>query len=150
MVGARSLLDSECMTTEQTTSASRATALRFFEHLYAGRLEDALDLLAPDALYTVMGKPDQFPLAGTYKKEQIIDLLGIVSQGAPHGASPSITKTIADGNDVAVMGHVEAVGASGRNYSNDFVFLVTFRDDLIVAVDEYIDTQHANDVLFSA
>lgn len=131
------------------SSTNRTTALTYFEHLYAGRLDDALALLAPEAQYTVMGRPEDFPLAGKYAKDQIVDLLGLIGRSVPNGANPTITSTIADGSDVAVIGHVEAVAASGRNYANNFVFVVTLRDDRITRVDEYIDTQHANDVLFS-
>jgi len=105
--------------------------------------------MAPHAQYTVMGRPEDFPLAGVYGKDQIADLLGLIGPTVPNGVTPTITATIADGGVVAVIGHVEAVSASGRDYANNFVFVVTLREDLIVRVDEYIDTQHANDVLFS-
>ncbi|MFE6483775.1 nuclear transport factor 2 family protein [Streptomyces sp. NPDC057757] len=131
------------------SSTNRTIALRFFEHLYAGRLDDALALLAPEAQYTVMGRSDDFPLAGKYDKGQIADLLGLISRSVPDGANPTITSTIAEGGAVAVIGHVEAIAASGRNYANNFVFLVTLLQGRITRVNEYIDTQHANDVLFS-
>jgi ketosteroid isomerase-like protein len=130
-------------------TTNRAVALQFFEHLYAGRLDAALALMAPQAQYRVMGRPDDFPLAGVYSRDQVTDLLGLIGPTVPNGANPTITTTIADGDAVAVIGHVEAVAASGRDYANNFVFVVTLREDLITQVDEYIDTQHANDVLFS-
>jgi len=131
------------------SATNKETALAFFEHLYAGRLDDALSLLAPQAVYTVLGRPEDFPMAGKYGKDQLGDLLGLIGPTVPHGVNPTITSTIAEGDNVAVIGHVEAVAASGRNYANNFVFVLAFSDDLIVRVDEYIDTQHANDVLFS-
>lgn len=131
-------------------STNRTIALAFFEHLYAGRLEGALGLLTSDAQYVVLGRPENFPMAGTYNKDQIADLLGLIGPAVPHGVTQEITSTIAEGNRVAVIGHVEAVAANGRNYANNFVFLVTLSDGLITRVDEYIDTQEANDVLFGA
>ncbi|MGW2092287.1 hypothetical protein [Promicromonospora sukumoe] len=62
---------------------------------------------------------------------------------SPDGAHPTITSTIAEGSDVAVIGHV---AASGRQYSNNVV--VKLRDDRVVRVGEYIDTQHSACVLF--
>lgn len=131
-------------------TTNRALALQFFEHLYAGRLDAALALMAPEAQYRVMVRPEDFPPAGVYGKDQIADLIGLLGPTAPDGVNPTITTTIADGDAVAVIGHVEAVAASGRDYANNFVFVVTLREDLITQVDEYIDTQHANDVLFSS
>jgi len=129
--------------------SNTTTALAFFEHLYAGRLDDALGLMSSDAEYKVFGKPEDFPLAGTYKKDRIVELLGIIGPTVPNGANPTITSTITEGDNVAVIGHVEAIAASGREYANNFVFLVALREGFITRVDEYIDTQHANDVLFS-
>ncbi|MGD8166474.1 nuclear transport factor 2 family protein [Herbiconiux sp. P16] len=132
------------------TETNRATALKFFEHLYAGDLDAALSLMTDDAVYKVFGDPTRFPLAGSYEKSQIVDLLGIIGPTVPHGVHPTITSTIADNDVVAVIGHVEAVAANGRDYANNFVFLVTLHGGAITKVDEYIDTLHANDVLFSA
>ena len=132
------------------TLTNRATALKFFEHLYAGNLEGALDLMASDGVYKVFGDPTQFPLAGSYDKEHIVDLLGIIGPTVPTGANPTITSTLADGDVVAVIGQVEAAAATGLDYANNFVFLVTLRDGAITKVDEYIDTLHANQVLFGA
>ena len=129
---------------------NRATALKFFEHLYAGSLEGALDLMTVDGVYRVFGDPAHFPLAGSYDKDHIVDLLGTIGPTVPRGVNPTITSTVADGDVVAVIGHVEAVAATGLNYANNFVFLVTLRDGTITKVDEYIDTLHANQVLFGA
>jgi len=130
------------------SDTNRAIARGFFDDLYAGRFDEALATLAPDAHYKVFGVPEDFPLAGTYGKDQLGDLMAIIGPTVPHGTNPTITSTIADGDVVAVIGHVEALAVTGRDYANNFVFVVTLRDGLITQVDEYIDTQHANDVLF--
>ncbi len=127
---------------------NRTIARGFFEHLYAGRFADALALAAPDFEYQVLGVPEDFPLAGRYSRDRLSDLMAIIGPTVPQGAHPTITSVLADGDAVAVIGHVEAVAASGRDYANNFVFIVTLRGDLITKVDEYIDTQHASDVLF--
>jgi ketosteroid isomerase-like protein len=132
------------------TDTNRTIALEFFEHLYAGDLDRAIELMAADGVYTVFGDPAHFPLAGSYDKNHIVDLLGIIAPTVPAGANPTITSSVADGDVVAVIGHVEAVAATGLDYANNFVFLVTFRDGVITRVDEYIDTLHANQVLFGA
>ena len=130
------------------SDTNRATALKFFEHLYAGNLDGAIGMMADDGAYKVFGDPAHFPLAGTYDKDHIVDLLGIIAPTVPTGANPTITSTLADGDVVAVIGHVEALAVTGLQYANNFVFLVTIRDGLITKVDEYIDTLHANEVLF--
>jgi len=132
------------------SDTNRAIALRFFEHLYAGDLAGAIDLMSPDGVYKVFGDPAQFPLAGSYDKDHIVDLLGIIAPTVPTGANPTITSTVAEGDIVAVIGHVEALAVTGLQYANNFVFLVTLRDGLITKVDEYIDTLHANQVLFGS
>ena len=131
------------------SDSNRAIALAFFDHLYAGNLDGALDLLASDAQYVVLGRPENFPMAGSYGKDQIVDLLELIGPAVPNGVQQEITSSIAEGDRVAVIGHVEAVAANGRDYRNNFVFIVTVRDGSIIRVDEYIDTQEANDVLFS-
>ncbi|MEU3985320.1 nuclear transport factor 2 family protein [Streptomyces sp. NPDC026672] len=130
-----------------TNSANADVVLDFFGHLSQGDAEAALALLDDDVRYWVAGKPEQFPLAGTYNKDEFIRMLGGVGQNMPNGVQVTVTSVTAQDERVVVEADTHGVSATGKTYDNNLIYAVEVRNGKIVKAREYLDTIHANDVL---
>ncbi|MFF7883975.1 nuclear transport factor 2 family protein [Streptomyces sp. NPDC020794] len=122
-------------------------ALAFFEHLMAGGLDAALALVDEKAVWRVSGEPDIIPLAGTYKKSEIVDLATLVGKVMP-GVRLTVTTTTAEDDRVLLECMSQGVSPAGKIYDNRVCFSLEVRDGLIQSIREYYDTIHANDVMF--
>ncbi|OHV55378.1 hypothetical protein BCD48_08870 [Pseudofrankia sp. BMG5.36] len=120
----------------------------FFENLSVGRIKAAMDLMDEKATWLVSGKPEHIPLAGTYTKQKLVDLLGLVGTVMPAGIEMTITSGTAEGDRVVVEAEVRGVSPAGKTYDNRICFVVEVRGSTIQSVREYYDTIHTNDVLF--
>ena len=116
-------------------------------------LFDALsrsDVAAVDALYAedfVLWSPGALPFSGTHGKAEALELTKMITAAFPQGLRFTIDAMTVEGERVAVEAHSEGRHASGRDYRNQYHFLVKIRDGKIVMLKEYMDTQHAMDVL---
>jgi len=134
------------METEQRNK--QATAV-LFERISVGDLDGVLGLLADDATWWIAGKPERLPTAGLYAKPRVAKLLRGMQSGLRGHLKMTLLGAIAEGDRVAA--EVQSAGelANGRRYRQEYHFLITFRDGLITAVREYLDTQHVHDVWVS-
>jgi uncharacterized protein len=66
------------------------------------------------------------------------------------GLKMTVTGSVAEGDQVAI--EVESSGdlRNGRQYRQQYHFLIAFRDGKIASVREYLDTHHAFDVWMRA
>ena len=116
-------------------------------------LFDALsrsDVAAVDALYAedfVLWSPGALPFSGTHDKVEALELTKLITATFPQGLRFTIDAMTVEGERVAVEAHSEGRHASGRDYRNRYHFLVKIRDGKIVMLKEYMDTQHAMEVL---
>jgi uncharacterized protein len=127
---------------------NKTTVLSFFENLSAGRLQGALDLMDEDAVWWVSGNPEYLPLAGTYRKDELVGMVTMVGAAMPDGIQLTVTSSTAEDDRVAVETEVRGVSPKGKVYENRNFFAVEVRDGRIKAVREYFDTIHTNEVLF--
>ena len=95
---------------------------------------DAADTLAPDAVWWVLGRPDEMPA------HTILTMM----QGLFDEGRIEVDGVTAEGDRVAVEARSFMISKDGRQYSNAYHFLVEFRDGLIVRVKEYCDTARTN------
>lgn len=95
---------------------------------------DAADTLAPDAVWWVLGRPDETPA------HTILTIM----QGLFVNGRMEVDGVTADGDRVAVEARSFMTAKDGREYSNSYHFLVEFRDGLITRVKEYCDTARTN------
>ena len=95
---------------------------------------DAADTLAADAVWWVLGRPDEMPA------HNILSMM----QGLFVAGRMEVDGVTADGDRVAVEARSFMTSKDGREYSNSYHFLVEFRDGLIVRVKEYCDTARTN------
>jgi ketosteroid isomerase-like protein len=126
---------------------NKKIVLSFFENLSSGKVEAMLALMADNATWTVMGKPDKFALAGTKTKAQFGELFKGIGTVMPKGLRVTPKALTAEGDRVAVEAESYGEHANGKVYNNMYHFLVEVRGGKIEAVREYLDTIHAQEVL---
>lgn len=126
---------------------NKKIVLSFFENLSSGKAEAMLGLMADNATWSVMGKPDKFALGGTKTKAQFAELLKGIGAAMPKGLRVTPKGITAEGNRVAVEAESYGEMANGKVYNNMYHFLVEVQNGKITAVREYLDTIHAQDVL---
>jgi ketosteroid isomerase-like protein len=122
--------------------SNKQLARELFARISGGDVEGALATLADDATWWIAGKRETQPAAGEHDKAWVARLLRRM-EGALEAPMPMAVKgMVAEGDKVAV----EVVGdgrlRDGRRYQNEYHFVLTVRDGKIVAVREYLDTQH--------
>ena len=128
------------------TDQNKQLAAELFARLSASDIPGALALMTDDVTWWIPGKPELSRAAGTYDKERIGRLfLRMISQ-LEGGLQMTVTGSVAEADRVAV--EVESSGdlRNGRQYRQQYHFLITFRDGKIASVREYLDTHHAFEV----
>jgi len=65
----------------------------------------------------------------------------------PQGIRITVTDAVADHDRVMLEAHGSGPLADGRIYANHYIFTFRFRDGLICAVAEYLDTAYAQSML---
>jgi ketosteroid isomerase-like protein len=122
------------MSIEQNKAVVRSLMKNFTPH----DLDKALDLLAEDAVWTMMGQPRRFPYAGAKNKtDTAAQLQGFLSLMAKFSWEPKVMT--AEDDRVAVEAVSYGEMADGKKYSNVYHMLFTLRDGKIVKVSEYLD-----------
>jgi ketosteroid isomerase-like protein len=132
------------------TDRNRATANRFFELFSASDIDRALALMSDDATWRIPGTKELSPTAGVYTKEKIGRLFRRMVDALSSGLQMTVLSSIAEGERVALEVVSSGDLKNGRRYRQEYHFLIEFRDGMICAVREYLDTQHAHDVWIAA
>ena len=121
-----------------STEENRRTALKFFEALSSGRLDETL--ITDDIAWWVPGR-------GTLSKAEFMAL----ADGFQGLVESPITMTVkgvtAEGDRVAIEAESYGKLRNGKIYNNTYHFLLQFRDGKVCLSKEYNDSKHAADVL---
>jgi uncharacterized protein len=132
------------MAAEDNKSVVRA----YYDAVANGRRDEATALFADTATWWIAGKPERFSLAGlrtlSDHQELLRDRLAPV---LPGDVEITVTGMTAEGDRVAVEMENKALTADGRLYNNQFHMMFIVRGGKIHEVREYLDTQHAAEVL---
>jgi ketosteroid isomerase-like protein len=128
------------------TETSRTIALSFLRHCFAGDMDAAKALLAPDATWWVLGDPEKVKVSGTRDMGKIERFLKNVRRGFPDGMAVTFEGVTAEGERVAVEAVSQATMADGNAYSNRYHFLVQVRDGRVLRMREYLDTHYCYEV----
>ncbi len=125
---------------------NKAVALEFIRLAANNSIDDALNLLHPDATWWVAGDPARLRVAGLKDRARIERLLHGLKKALPEGMRMTVTGVTAESERVAV--ELDGIGTwhNGRSYHNHYHFLFVIRDSMIVSVREYMDTLHLHDV----
>lgn len=131
-----------------TTPEPRTVLEAYLDALVAGDVDRIAASFAADATWTLHGT---LPLAGTRHGRQAIMefLLGAGSLFRPGTQDFTFGDITAEEDRAVLEWSVRGVSsATGRAYDNDYCGVFVIRDGLIVAVREYLDTQHADETLY--
>lgn len=123
---------------------NKTLAQAFFDALNRGDVPALLDAYADDGRCVTMGNT---LISGTYTKEQIAAAAGGIFQVFPQGILFTIKAMTAEGERVAVEAESEGQHVSGQLYTNQYHFLMRFRDGKVVEFKEYMDTERVTDIL---
>jgi ketosteroid isomerase-like protein len=117
---------------------------RFWAAFSALRMQDAYDMLAADATWWIAG---ELPISGTYGKAAFVELSSGILTEFPQGIV--VTPKILTAEEDRVAMEAESLGTrvNGRVYNNHYHIQHVVRDGKLVAVREYLDTDHANRIL---
>jgi NADPH:quinone reductase-like Zn-dependent oxidoreductase/ketosteroid isomerase-like protein len=129
---------------------AKTVVTRYVEAVAAGDLPTIRSTFAPDVVWTY---PGDLPLSGDWKGRDLVvdEFLGAAAGNLFAPGTPvtiELVNVIADGEQVFAEWTAQATARTGGAYSNKCAGVFTVRDGLIVAVREYLDTDHARRVLF--
>lgn len=127
-----------------TTEANRRIAHEFFAALNRADSQAIANLYADDGVLWTAGT---LPFSGTFTKAQAIQGMDAILSVFPQGITFTIKGMTAEDDRVAIEAESYGLHVSGRMYHNQYHFLMIIRDGKVVAFKEYMDTQHAHDVL---
>jgi len=123
---------------------TKKTITTFFEHLTAGRFDEAFAKVDDNVAWWV---PGNLPFSGTKNKAQYMGIVKRIQSAFPQGLRLEVKDMIAEGPFVAAEVESHGKHSNGKIYNNHYHFLFTFKGDTIVAVKEYMDTQHLHDLI---
>ncbi|HEV8630815.1 MAG TPA: nuclear transport factor 2 family protein [Thermoanaerobaculia bacterium] len=125
-----------------SSEQNKAVATELFRRFSAGDIAGVLEMMADDATWWIVGKPELMPAAGDHSKEQIARVFHNMARRLPNGLALTIKGAIAEGDKVAVELESHGELSNGRTYNNVYHTMMTIRDGKVREVREYLDTQH--------
>lgn len=117
---------------------------RFWDAFSNKRLQEAFDLLADDATWWIGG---ELSISGNYTKARFVELANGILTEFPDGVRVTPTVMTAEDDRVAMEATSYGERINGRVYQNHYHFQHVLRDGKLLAVREYLDTDHANRIL---
>lgn len=104
-------------------------------------------LLAEDAVWWVLGKPDQFLSCGSKDVETIKSAIGVVffADIMSKGITFSIKSLTAEDNRVSAEVDGYGITNAGVVYDQNYHFLIEFENGKIKRLKEFLDTIHARE-----
>ena len=129
---------------ETEVKKNKELTLAFFDAMQRGDADAIADTYADDGRVVTMGNT---LISGSRSKEEIRGFAGGVLEAFPEGLEFTIHCMTAEDNRVAVEASSRGMHASGQPYCNHYHFLLTWRDGELVELKEYMDTEHATEVL---
>lgn len=129
-----------------STDANKALVTSFWQAFSNAQYDQALDMLSDDATWTVMGNT---ALSGTYTKPEFANLLAEVTASAPNGIRVTPSQLTAEADRVSVEAESYAEISNGKTYKNIYHFMMVCRDGKLVAIREYLDTEHVTEIFGS-
>lgn len=102
--------------------------------------------LAPDASWTLVGKPEKFVLGGTKTRDEVVDMLRVALPGF-HTFQFEVLNWAQNGDVVFAEAVTRAVGPGPAVYNNTYLMRFVLRNGLVVNVLEHYDPFQALDYL---
>src|SRR6185369_1031167 len=127
---------------QMSTDENKRIATEFFARISASDIPGVLAMMADDATWWLAGKPGAAPIIGVQTKEQMERLFGVMMSQLESGLKMTVKSIVAEGDKVALEAESYGRLRNGRVYNQEYHFAMTIRGGKIVAVREYLDTQH--------
>lgn len=122
---------------------NKSLVKQFWVVFSESRFDDALALLSDDATWWVAGNTD---LSGTYSKSEFGQLVAGVGESAEADIEVKPTLLTAEDDRVSMEATSYGMMKNGKLYQNIYHFMHIVRDGKILAVREYLDTEHVTEV----
>jgi ketosteroid isomerase-like protein len=103
------------------------------------------DAMSDDVTWRWMGV-NGWSKTFTGKQEVVGGLFGAVADTLADSSSVQVHNILADGDYVVVEHTGSNATPDGRQYNNNYCWVLNFRDDLIREVREYMDTQLVTEI----
>lgn len=116
----------------------------FFDLMDKGDADAIADTYADDGYVQTMGNT---LISGKRGKEETRVFAGGILSAFPEGLKFIIHSMTAEADRVAVEASSKGMHVSGTVYTNEYHFLFRWRDDKLVELKEYMDTEIVTDVL---
>ncbi|WP_082849948.1 nuclear transport factor 2 family protein [Halioglobus sp. HI00S01] len=127
-----------------TIERNKQRTLEFFDAMQRGDGEAIANAYCDEGRVVTMG---QTLISGSRRKEEIRQFASGVLDAFPEGLAFNVVGMIAEGDRVAVEAVSDGMHVSGQQYSNAYHFLLTWRDDGLLELKEYMDTELVTDIL---
>ena len=128
------------------TTNNRELVETFFERITRGDIDQAFTVVDDDVEWWV---PGTLPFSGTKDKAGYMKVVGAIRSGFPTGFALLVVGMVAEGDKVAAEVESEGTHVNGKPYRNKYHFLITLQDGRFVAVKEYMDTLHLQQLIAS-
>ena len=115
----------------------------FFRILSSGS-QDYLDFYTEESIIWTAGEN---AIGGSRSKSEIIGFAKSILDSFPDGISFKVVNLVAENDCVAAEVEGSAMHVSGKPYNNKYHFLLKIKDNKILELKEYMDTQLAAKVL---
>ena len=115
----------------------------FFSILSSGS-QDYLDFYSEESIIWTAGEN---AIGGSRSKSEVVGFAKSVLDSFPDGITFNIVNLIAENDCVAAEVEGLAMHVSGKPYNNKYHFLLKIKDNKILELKEYMDTQLAAKVL---
>lgn len=126
--------------------SNKEIAKRFIELFSESRFDEAFDLFSDDMQWKTFGK---LPFSGTFNKHQIREFCDGLLKAYDNMPEWIVDDVISEGSKVALRAHSYGVTTNNFVYNNFYHFLMIVDEGKIKSVIEYMDTQHAAELVES-
>ena len=115
----------------------------FFSILSSGS-QDYLDFYTEESIIWTAGEN---AIGGSRSKSEVVGFAKSVLDSFPEGITFNVVNLVAENDYVAAEVEGSAMHVSGKPYNNKYHFLLKIKDNKILELKEYMDTQLAAKVL---
>lgn len=129
---------------ESVQSNNKKVVEQFFNHVTAGKVDDAFELVSDDVSWWV---PGDLPFSGTKTKADYMVIVNQITNGFPNGFELKVKSMISEGDKVAAEVVSDGNHVNGKKYNNHYHFLVRIQDGKFIEVKEYMDTLHLHQLI---
>jgi ketosteroid isomerase-like protein len=121
------------------TERNRATITSIFQAMSRGETRPFGEAMADDFTWRMTGTT---AWSGTYNgRAEVARMLSTLRQQWATRYKSTPMRILADEDHVVVEAHGDVVTKAGRRYNNTYCFVIRMRDDKMVDLTEYLDTE---------